>query len=243
MLNVFKKVKEKFLYDLNNTNKYAYVSLSLFSIGCILSSLCFSIENKWFVILSAIGCSGIVSVIVAALIEKSNNRIQKKRDKKIIEHLLFGYDIYVKTELQRALICCEKNKEINLEGEYSISEIRKLLDQVDHKNVYFKGFPMMLERCIHDLSAIRFLELQKDDDGLTLYSLFDTLQSCHNEMNRIVDEEWASESLKILVLTSVGIFEEINEARNKKIKYSISEETAKYLQSFRIAKQKVEEGK
>lgn len=243
MLNVLKKAKEKFLYDLNYTNKYAYISLSLFSIGCILRSLCFPVENKWFVILSAIGCSGIVSVIVAALIEKSNNRIQKKFDKKIIEHLLFSYDIHVKAELQRALICCEKNKEIDLEGEYSITEIRELLNQVDHKNVYFKGFPVMLEKCINDLSAISFLELQKDDDGLNLYSLFSTLQSCQNEMNRIVNEEWASESLKILVLTSFGIFEEINETRNKKIKYSISEETAKYLQSFRIAKQEVEEGK
>lgn len=234
---MFKKIKTKILYDLNYTNRFAYVSLSIFSICCLLGSLFFTIESKWFVILSAIGCSGIVSVVVAALVEKSNNRARKKRDDKIIEHLLFSYDLYVKTELQRALIYCEKNKEIALDGEYSISEICTLLDEVDHKNVYFKGFPMMLERSLHDLSAMNFLELQKNDDGLTLYSLFEALQSYVTEMQKIADEEWASELLKTLVLSSLKIFDEINTARNKNIKYSITKEAAKYLQSFRKAKQ------
>ena len=230
---MFKKIKEKFLYDLNYTNKYAYIALSVFSIGCILKSLCFSTDNKWFVILSAIGCSGIVSVIVAALIEKSNNRAQKKRDERIIEHLLFSYDLFVKTELQRVLMCCEKNKEIDLNGQYSISEVQTMLKAVDHTNVYYKGFPKMLERSINELSAINFLELQKNDEGLALYSLFGVLQFYSDEMNRLVDEEWASEILKKYVILTLGTFEEINKARNKKMKYSISKETAQYLQSFR----------
>lgn len=95
---------------------------------------------------------------------------------------------------------------------------------------------MMLEKSVHDLSTINFLELQKNDDGLTLYSLFGALQSYVTEMQKIVNEEWASELLKTFVLSSLKVFDEINTARNKNIKYSISEETAKYLQGFRKAK-------
>lgn len=238
---MFKKIKSKILYDLNYTNRFAYVSLSIFSICCLLSSFFFATDSKLFVILSAIGCSGIVSVVVAALVEKSNNRAQKKRDEKIIEHLLFSYDLYIKSELQRALICCEKNKAIDLDREYSVQEIRAMLDNVDYKNVYFKGFPTMLEKSINGLSSINFLEFQRNEDGLTLYSLFENLQSYVSEMKKIVDEDWASELLKILVLSSLNVFDEINSARNKNIKYSISEDTAQYLLSFRKAKEKAKE--
>lgn len=238
---MLKKLKTKLLYDLNYTNKFAYISLSIASIISLFGSLFFEIDSKWFVILSAIGCSGIVSVVVAVLIEKSNNRVQKKHNEKIIEHLLGSYDLCVKTELQRALACCGKNKEIDVYGKYTISDIKEMLDDVDHKNVYFKCFPVMLEKSIAGLSTISFLEFQKDNDGMTLYSLFEILQSYVAEMNRVVDEEWASELLKTFVLLSLGVIDEINSARNKIVKYSLSEDTARYLLSFRKAKEKVKE--
>lgn len=238
---MFNKIKKKILYDWNYTNRFAYLSLTLLSVCCLLGSLFFTIDSKLFVVLSAIGCSGVVSVIVSALVEKSNNKSEKKRTEKIITHLLFTYDIHVKTELERALICCEKYKEIDLYKEYTISDIRVILDEVDSNDVYFRRFPSMLEQSINGLSAINFLEFQRNDDGIALYSYFGILQSYTNLMNKFIDENMNSEFLKILVLSSLSVFDDINSARNKNVKYSISEDTAKYLLSMRTEKEKAKE--
>lgn len=226
---MFQKFKSKLLKDLNYTNKFAYVSLTVFSLGCLVRSLFFATDSKWFVILSAIGCSGIVSVLVAALIEKSNNRIQKKRDKKIIEYLLFGYDIRVKTELQRALSHCEKNSEIDLYKEYTVMEIREMLDGLDSDNVYFKGFPMMLEKCLSNVSANFLLSFENDDEGLQLHTMLEALQGYLNEMNRFSDGNEMLDILKSFTLLSYDVFNEINTIRKKDYKYTMHEETKKYI--------------
>lgn len=238
---MFNKIKKKILNDWNYTNRFAYLLLTFLSVCCLLGSLLFSIDSKLFVVLSAIGCSGIVSVIVSALVEKANNRIEKKRNEKIVEQLLFTYDIYVDTELERAIMCCEKYKEIDICKEYTISDIRQMLDELDSNDIYFRGFPSMLERSIEGLSAINLLDFQRNDDGIALYSFFEVLKSYSNLMKNYNDEVCNSELLKTLVLSSLSIFDDINSARNKKVKYSISKDSVKYLLRFRKVNEKVKE--
>ena len=240
---MFKKFKSKLLNDLNYTNKFAYVSLTIFSVGCVVRSLFFATDSKWFVILSAIGCSGLVSVLVAALIEKSNNRVQKKRDKKIIEHLLFGYDIRVKTELQRALSHCDKNSEIDIDKEYTVMEIREMLDGFDSNNVYFKGFLLMLEKCLSNISADFLLSFENDDEGLRLHTMLEALQGYLGEMNRFSDENEMLDLLKLFTLLSYDMFNEINTIRKKDYKYTVHEDAKKYILAMRNAKNKLKEVK
>lgn len=238
---MFQKIKSKLLKDLNFTNKFAYISLAIFSVCCLVRSLFFSTDSKWFVILSAIGCSSLVSVIVAVFIEKSNNRVQKKRDEKIREHLLFGYDICVKTELQRALSHCEKNSEIDLDKEYTTVEIRNMLYKLDSNSAYFKGFPLMLEKCLSNISANFLLSFENDDEGLQLHTMIEALQGYLDEMNRFSDENEMLDLLKLFTLLSYDMFNEINTIRKKDYKYTVHEDTKKYIIAMRNAKNKLKE--
>lgn len=221
---------------MKKSNLIAYLCLSVLSVGCFFFSLGFSTTDKAFTVFSSLGCSGIVSVIVAWLLECSNNRREKYRDKQIIEHLLFGYDIKVKTELQRALSNCERCEEIDLTKEYTIPEIHDLLDKMEASNVYFKGFPIMLEKALSNLSAITLLQFQKNNDGLQLHEMFGALQGYLDEMNRFLDNNGCDGMLKTFVLLSVDMFDEINMARNKNVKYALPKETANYILTVRRAK-------
>ena len=218
---------------MKKTNLIAYLCLSVFSVGCFLFSLGFPTDNKAFTVFSSLGCSGIVSVIVAWLLECSNNRREKQRDKQIVEHLLDGYDIRVRTELQRALSNCERYTEIDLSKEYTIPEIHDLLENIEPSDVYFKGFPVMLEKVLVNVSAITLLQFQKSDDGLQLHEMFGALQSYLNEMNRFADDNDLNQMLKVFVLLSVDMFNEINKIRGKTYTYALPKETANYLLSVR----------
>lgn len=236
---MFQKIKSKLRDALHYTNMSAYVALTILSIGCVVRSIFFATDSKSFVILSAIGCSGLVSVLVSALVEKSNNRVQKKRDKKIIEHLLFGYDIHVKTELQRALSHCEKNSEIDLDKEYTVMEIRNMIEGLNANDVYFKGFPYMLEKCLSNTSANFLLSFENDDEGLQLHTMFEALEGYLTEMNRFSDANEMFDLLKFFTLTSYDAFNEINTIRKKDCKYTVHEDTKKYLLAMRNAKNKL----
>ena len=91
LLKVYKKSKNKannktkttfkgwFRHIRTETNYIAYFVLTLFFLGLSLLSLGF--DEKPFTILSSLGCGGIASVVVAWLMEQSNNRINKYRNK------------------------------------------------------------------------------------------------------------------------------------------------------------------
>ena len=111
---MFNKLKKQILYQLHHTNMCVYILLSIVSICCLICSLIFETNSKLFVILSALGCSGIVSVIVAALVENSNIKLQEKHDERLLNQLLVNFDYCVDIELKYALIMCENNLKIIL---------------------------------------------------------------------------------------------------------------------------------
>lgn len=81
----------------------------------------------WQGLKKSIGCSGIVSVLVAWLIERANERIQKTHDREIVELLLDGFDIRITAEMQRALSRCARENNVDLDKSYSVMEIRYLV--------------------------------------------------------------------------------------------------------------------
>ena len=90
LLKVYKKSKNKannrtkttfkgwFRHIRTETNYITCFVLTLLFLGLSLVSLGF--EDKPFTVLSSLGCGGIASVIVAWLMEQSNNRINKYRN-------------------------------------------------------------------------------------------------------------------------------------------------------------------
>ena len=77
-------------------------------------------DSKWFASLSAIGCSGIVSVVVAWLLERSNDRRERNRDRVIINKLLYCFDLFSKIEATRALRTCATYQEFDINYSYTI---------------------------------------------------------------------------------------------------------------------------
>ena len=88
---------------MKKSNNLLYLALLAAPLMAFGFSFCFSSADREFTLLSSIGCSGIVSVLVAWLIERANERIQKTHDREIVELLLDGFDIRITAEMQRAL--------------------------------------------------------------------------------------------------------------------------------------------
>ncbi len=233
---MFKKLKEKIKLALNHSNTFAYISLSIFSGCCFLGSLFCPMNSKWFASLSAIGCSGIVSVIVAWLLERSNSRNEKKKNRNIIENLLFGYDIIVKSELERCLMRCGMNTEIKLEKDYTIQEIVEQIKLFSPDDIYFKGFRMRLEKSINKFPPITLLQIENSEETLKLYNMFDALQLYSNELNGLMDMKDVDEIQKNVIISAIEIFDKINKLRKKNVKYRLQDESIQYMQKLRNAK-------
>mgnify|MGYP000960133603 CR=1 FL=1 len=61
---------------MKKSNNLLYLALLVVSLTAFGFSFCFSSTEREFTLLSSVGCSGIVSVLVAWLLERSNDRIQ-----------------------------------------------------------------------------------------------------------------------------------------------------------------------
>ena len=69
-------------------NKGLYIVLFFVSIVIICVSMCFSIDSKWFVVLSGVGCGSFASVLVALLVEFFHCKIMNEKDKQILDFAL-----------------------------------------------------------------------------------------------------------------------------------------------------------
>ncbi len=78
--NLLVMFKGWLIHILTETNYIAYFALTILFLGLSLLALGFETYEKPFTVLSSLGCGGIASVIVAWLMEQSNNRINKYRN-------------------------------------------------------------------------------------------------------------------------------------------------------------------
>lgn len=69
----------------HKVNILLYASLFLLSISIIISSLFFKIDNRWFVLLSGIGCGCFASVLIALLIEISHYKAMNKKSMQVLD--------------------------------------------------------------------------------------------------------------------------------------------------------------
>ena len=100
---------------MKKSNSLLYLALLIASLTACGFSFCLSSSERGFTFLSSIGCSGIVSVLVAWLIERANERIQKTHDREIIELLLDGFDVRIAAEMQRALSRCARENNVDMD--------------------------------------------------------------------------------------------------------------------------------
>ena len=185
--------------------------------------------------MSSIGCSGIVSVLVAWLIERANERIQKAHDREIIELLLDGFDVRIAAEMQRALSRCARENNVDMDKSYSVKEIRSMLESVSSADTYFKGFPHMMEKCFNAQLPLALLSFEKSDDGMKLYTLFKTLNEYMSTIQTLEEQSAAVEIIKFLGLESFKTIDEIYRVRTKAPKYELPKETKEYLLKYKAA--------
>jgi len=223
---------------MKKTNTTLYVILLVASLAMCLASLLFDSTNKFFTLCSSVGCSGIVSVIVAWLIEISNNRIQTCRDKEVINCLLDRFDVRVKVEMQRALLNCSKFENFDIDKSYSIDEIVSLLEKLDKDHVYFRGFPDMVEKITGNVNAIVLLNFEKSETSMNLYSEFVYIQEYLNTMNFLDEEKDISELIKIFDIEIIKAFGRINTLREINDRYEIPEDNKDYIKRVQEIKKK-----
>ena len=240
---MFKRLKARIKLALNRSNTFAYISLSVFSSCCFLGSLFCPMDSKWFVSLSAIGCSGIVSVVVAWLLERSNDRRERNRDRIIINKLLYGFDLFSKIEATRALRICATYQDFDINDSYTISDIQSFLDKLDKDNVYFKGFSDSIKRGIGELTEVTLLSFAKNDEGTKLYEAFLALREVIRTLDALEEADGTNEIIKLSVIHCFDFIDDINKIRDKTCVYSISDDEKKLIISFRRARKRNEEVK
>lgn len=222
---------------MRKSNNWLYLLLMAASLSACGFSFCFSSAEREFTILSSIGCSGIVSVLVAWLLERANERIQSTKDKEILDCLLNSFDIGVKCEMQRALLNCDRVNDLDIDKEYSITEICTLLNDLPADHVYFRGLPEMIEKSMSSISPATLLTFSKNESGIQLYSLFSALQSYINTINLFVENDGMPDVSKGFGIEMVTTLDQINKLRGINEKYSISEDSKRYILAMRKAKQ------
>lgn len=220
---------------MRKNNNTLYIILSIASVVCCGASLFFNTSHKAFTMLASIGCSGIVSVLVAWLLERSNERIQNTKDKEILDCLLEGFDIGVKCEMQRALLNCDRMTELDLEKEHTITEISSLLKELPADHVYFQGLPDMIEKSMRSISPTTLLSFSKNESGIKLHSLFSALQSYINTIRLFIENDGMPDVSKGFGIEIVTTLDQINKIRGINEKYSIPEDSKKYI----LARRKV----
>ena len=222
---------------MRKNNNTLYIILTIASVVCCGISLALNPSHKAFTILASIGCSGIVSVLVAWLLERSNERIQNTKDQEILDCLLNGFDIGVKCEMQRALLNCEKESKLDIDKEYSILEICTLLEELPADHVYFQGLPDMIEKSMNSVSPTTLLSFSKNECGIELHSLFSVLQSLINTIHVFIFFYFMTELSKGFGIEIVATLDQINKLRGIDEKYSISIDSKKFMLAMRKAKQ------
>lgn len=220
---------------MKKSNSLLYLALLIASLTACGFSFCFSSSERGFTFLSSIGCSGIVSVLVAWLIERANERIQKTHNMEIIELLLDGFDVRIAAEMQRALSRCARENNVDMDKSYSVKEIRSMLESVSSADTYFKGFPHMMEKCFDAQLPLALLSFEKSDDGMKLYTLFKTLNEYMSTIQTLEEQSEAVEIIKFLGLESFKTIDEIYRVRTKAPKYELPKETKEYLLKYKAA--------
>lgn len=216
---------------LKETNKFAYFSLLILFLGLSLWSLGFETNEKPFTVLSSLGCGGLASVVVAWLIEKSNNRIIKRRNESIINQLLISFDTYVMIECERALIQCAKHQDIDIDNEYTISEILSMLEEEKCEAVYFEGFATAVEKGLNGVTEVTLLNFDQSDVGSNLYDTFLALRTTLQTIPQIPEKYDSKEMLKIMVIDCYRLINNIYNIRGQHITYSIKEEDKEHIVS------------
>ena len=236
--NYIVKIGKWIQTQIKETNVCAYLALLIFFSGWFFFSLIFDTTEKPFTIFSSIGCGGLASVVVAWLVEKSNNRINRNRNKTIINQLLYGFDTYVTMECQRAIGHCAKSQEIDIDKSYSISEICAMLEKTSSKDVYFRGFSDVIQKGLKGVTEVTVLNFDQTEFGSTLYDLLLALRSTLQTMSQISEIDDSEEAIKIIVIDCFDFIDQINIKRGKNCTYQILDDSKKYIKSFRNALKK-----
>lgn len=224
--------------SMKKTNNLLYIILTIISIICCGASLFFDATQQAFTMLASIGCSGVVSVLVAWLLERSNERIQRIKDKEILNCLLAQFDINIKCEMQRALLNCCRLKELDIDNKYTISEICTLLNKLSSDHIYFRHLPAMLEKSIQSISPTILLNCLKNNNGVMLYNHISTMQNYINILKLLEENKVESDTFKLIGIDIIATIAEIHKFRGIDEKYAIPENSKKYIIAKRQALQR-----
>ena len=223
---------------MNKSNNMLYLALLVVSLIACGFSFCFSSAERGFAFLTSIGCSGIVSVLVAWLIERTNERIQKKHNGDVLNLLLREFDSKTTDKMQQALYECARWGNIDLDRNYSIIEIRTMLDKLNSKNTYFKYFTEIVENNVRDQLPTILLNFDKSSDGIKLCSAFKELCNCLSAIQSLEDVPNSDAVIKFIVLQCFHYVEDIYKVRNKKAQYCIPDKAKPHLMYMRTHRRK-----
>lgn len=140
--------------------------------------------------------------------------------------------------MQQALYECARWGNIDLDRNYSIIEIRTMLDKLNSKNTYFKYFTDIVENDVRDQLPTILLNFDKSSDGIKLCSAFKELCNCLSAIQSLEDVPNSDEVIKFIVLQCFHYVEDIYKVRNKKAQYCIPDKAKPHLMYMRTHRRK-----
>lgn len=235
---ILTKLKKFAVHVLSETNTLVYIALFSIFLAVALFSLAFDTTEKAFTAFSSIGCGGISSVIAAGLVEWSNNKRIRLRNKDIINQLLYSFDVFTNMECERAISHCAKLQDVDIDKSFNITEIRSMLQELKPNDVYFEGFYDMMNKGLNGITEVTILSFDQTGVGSKLYDSFLALRSTLetiSKISNISEMDNSEEMVKILVIDCLDFVNEINVIRGKDITYQLSHNDKEYIKSFRKA--------
>ena len=220
---------------MKKNNNTLYIILTIASVACCGVSLAFDPSHKAFTMLASIGCSGIVSVLVAWLLERSNEKIMNAKNEEILSCLLRKFDVMVRIEMQRALVACAKANDIELNKNYSISDICGFVEKLSSDHVYFRGSLDAIQDGLENVPVDMILQFEQGERGIRLHTLFTRLKQNISVIEWIENENIKDDMLMLVTVQSLYILEDIYLTRNIHETYSVPDQSKNYIKSFRAA--------
>ncbi len=237
--------KERINKKTTTPNILVYSFLLLLSVVVLIVALIAPISSKMVSVLSGVGCSGIVSVIVTWLVEITNFKHKETLITDFLNSLFCNHDNALKKELSTIVCNLAKNDpKIDIYKSFNITEVGNLLEPKDT----LKQSLGILKSCYSVLGE----ECEIIEDGLLLSCDFSSrsieayslLQSCKRNYStfRELEEKLSDSDQNVLLIatlllkTHLELIAQINEIRGNIVEIQLSAEEIKFIDSFRKAK-------
>ena len=221
-----------------------YFLLLIFSIVIVGLSFLVQPENRWYGVLTGLGCGGVASVLVAWLLDVANCRKKESMTKEVFTHLFQDFDMKVPWVMETILANhAERNKEFDIDRNYSVSQVIDLMKSEDGYLPEWQMHYHNMGLAFFSIDTSIFLSYDPTEMHTKLYSELLSVQQLHQSYEAIRQRgkyELRNENGQpvppldyTLLCGDFESVERINSFRNMKYELKLSQEQKNMIRQLR----------